>query len=173
MHRLTLALLLALGCASDDNDPGGFDDPDGGDGSDGGAIGSVPASPDALFDFLAAGEYLGFEVESGVHVSAGPHGSGVRTFLSADLAASLAAGNSEHPIGAAAIKELYGSDGETVTGWAAMVKVEAGSSGSSWYFYEVFSTTDGSSPIGGVGSSICTGCHSSGADFIRVPYPLQ
>jgi len=165
MRLLALVIMVpALACSTDESN-----DPE----VDGGAVeGLVPANSAALFDYLTAGEYLEYEAESEVHVSAGPHGSGVRTFLTPDLAASLAAGASEHPVGAAAIKELYAADHTTVTGWAAMVKIAEGTAGSSWYFYEVFSTTNGSNPIEGNGRSLCTGCHSSGADFVRVGYPL-
>lgn len=170
--RLVLALALApvIACASESTDP---DAPDTGPDSGIEAAGEVPAASAALFSYLTAGEYLGYDAESGVHTSAGPHGSGVRTYLDPLLADSLAAGNREHPVGAAAIKELYAGDGSTVSGWAVMVKTAAGTAGNTWFFYEVFSTTDGSDPIEGTGLSICTGCHSAGTDFVRVGYPLQ
>ena len=55
-----------------------------------------------------------------------------------------------------------------------MVKVDDSTAdGNAWYWYEVFSTTDGSNPLEGRDFSLCTGCHSLGSDFIRVPFPLQ
>ena len=133
----------------------------------------VPTSSAELFAWLQAGRYRGFAAESGVHGSAGPHG-GVRTYVNGVLAASLAAGNAAHPSGAAAVKELYAPDRTTLTGWAVEVKVQADSAGGQgWYWYEVFSTTDGSRPIEGLGNAICTGCHAQGTDYVRIPFPLQ
>lgn len=132
----------------------------------------VPTEDAALFAYLQAGRYREFAAESGVHPSAGPHGNGVRSFVNSILDRSLADGSPSHPVGAAAVKELYDS-GSTLTGWAVEVKVADGAGGDGWYWYEVFSTTDGSRPISGVGNPICTGCHAAGVDFVRIPYPLQ
>jgi hypothetical protein len=140
-------------------------------GSDGAT--DVPASTEALFAFLKAGKYLGFAKESGIHPSTGPHFGNVRTYINPALAASLAAGNKEHPIRAAAVKELY-KNGTEVIGWAVMVKTQAASmAGNGWFWYE---STDTSNPAGGYagqGLSLCTGCHSAGKDFVRTPFPLQ
>jgi hypothetical protein len=88
------------------------------------------------------------------------------------LDASMMAGNAEHPIGAAAVKEFL--QGDALTGWAMYIKTqETSDGGKGWYWYEVFDVTPGASAIGGQGSSTCTGCHSSGKDFVRVPYPLE
>lgn len=134
----------------------------------------VPTSGVDLFAWLQAGRYRGFAAESGVHASAGPHGGGVRTFLNDVLAESLAAGAAAHPTGAAAVKELYAADRTTLTGWAVEVKVQDESAGGQgWYWYEVFSTTDGSRPIEGLGNPVCTGCHAQGRDYVRIPFPLQ
>jgi hypothetical protein len=138
------------------------------------AANPVPTSSAELFAWLQAGRYRGFAAESGVHPSAGPHGGSVRTFVNEALAASLAAGNASHPAGAAAVKELYASDRSTLTGWAVEVKLDDDSAGGAgWYWYEVFSTTDGSRPIEGAGNSACTGCHAQGRDYVRIPFPLQ
>jgi hypothetical protein len=143
--------------------------PDGGSTDD-----AVPTSDGALFAYLQSGRYRSFAAESGVHPSAGPHGVGVRTYVNAPLESSFAAGASSHPVGAAAVKELYAGDGTTLTGWAVEVKTQPDSAGGQgWYWYEVFSTTDGSRPISGPGHPVCTGCHSEGIDYVRIPYPLQ
>lgn len=136
--------------------------------------GEVPASRDALFAFLQSRAYTGFAAES-LHPTAAPHMQSVRTFLNPLLEASLESGAPSHPVGAAAIKEMYDGDG-TLRGWAAMVKVSEsdGSDGSAWYWYEVFNVDTGSPVIDGVGNGTCTGCHGSGGtDFVRVPFPLQ
>jgi hypothetical protein len=132
------------------------------------------SSTDALFAYLKSGAYLSFPAESGVHPSTGPHGGGVCTYLTPALKASLEAGNPEHPIQSAVVKELYGS-GSTVTGWAVAVKTQATSnSGKGWYWYEIYSTTDPSSAIGGAnGVALCVNCHAAGKDFILTPIPLQ
>ena len=134
----------------------------------------VPTSSSALFAYLRDGGYRGFARESAVHPSAGPHGGRVLTFVNDVLEQSLATGNASHPAGAAAIKELYAADGTTLTGWAVEVKTQADSAGGQgWYWYEVFSTTDGSRPIEGQGNPVCTSCHALGRDYVRIPFPLQ
>jgi hypothetical protein len=143
--------------------------PDGGTPQD-----PVPTEDAALFSYLQSGRYRDFAAESGVHPSAGPHGNGVRSFVNEVLDRSLAEGSLSHPVGAAAVKELYAGDGTTLTGWAVEVKIQSDSAGGDgWYWYEVFSTTDGSRPISGAGNPICTGCHAEGIDYVRIPYPLQ
>jgi len=134
----------------------------------------VPTSSAELFAYLQRGAYRGFAHESGVHASAGPHGGSVLTFVNGALERSLAAGNAAHPAGAAAVKEFYAADRTTLTGWAVEVKVQADSAGGDgWYWYEVFSTSDGERPIEGLGNPVCTGCHALGSDYVRTTFPLQ
>ncbi|MBX3026621.1 hypothetical protein KF840_17075 [bacterium] len=129
-----------------------------------------PSDPDGLLRWLQAGSYLDWAAESAPHPSAGPHGGRVRTFLNPELFASLDAGEAQHPAGAAAVKELY-FNGDTVRGWAVMVKLQADSDrGRGWYWYETFGS---GAPLEGVGLGTCTGCHSAGRDFVRIPFPLQ
>ena len=138
----------------------------------------VPTANRELFKYLQSGRYKKFAAkESGNHPSAGPHtkvGWPVRVFLDPVLDASLKAGNTQHPTGAAAVKEMYNADGR-LQGWAAMVKTQAdGASGRGWFWYEITSTTDGSSPVAsGNGVPLCFGCHFSGKDFVRTGYPLR
>jgi hypothetical protein len=130
---------------------------------------AVPTTPAALLEWLRAGRYLGWPAESAPHPSAGPHGGSVRTYLNDLLFASLDAGLPSHPAGAVAVKELYGS-GSTITGWAVMVKLQDDSdAGRGWYWYEGFGS---GTPFSGVGLGVCTGCHSRGRDFVRIPFPL-
>jgi hypothetical protein len=143
-------------------------------GDDGGSSdGSVPTEADALFAFLQGQSYRNWTAESTPHASSGPHGV-VHTYVNDTLAKSLAAGSAAHPKGAAAVKELYATD--VHTGWAVWVKLDADSAaGQSIYWYEVFSTTDGSSPAAdGTGVPLCAGCHGGSTnDFFLSPYPLQ
>ncbi len=190
MHKLALALALLAACGTSSSSetpdaaaPSGTDDarppgtpdsaPDPAEPDAAPTAESpVPAEATALFAYLQSRTYQELAAESGVHASAGPHGGGVRTFINATLADSLAAGNDRHPVGAAAVKELHGSGG--LSGWAVSVKIEADSDdGDGWYWYEVFSTTNGSNPIEGAGHPTCKGCHSGGDDFVLIPFPLQ
>jgi len=134
-----------------------------------GELQEVPTDGDALLPWLESGAYEDWVAESGPHVSAGPHGSTVRTFVNDALASSLAANTTAHPIGAATVKELFGSDGDLI-GWAAMVKVASGEGGDGWYWYELAGSTEYAD---GTGESLCTGCHSAGIDSVLTPWPLQ
>jgi hypothetical protein len=137
-----------------------------------GEAGEVPTTRAELFKFLQSGAYRMFARESAVHPSGGPHGR-VRTYLNPILESSLKAENEAHPVKAAAVKELY--SGDRLFGWAVSVKTEPDSAeGDGWYWYEVFSTSDGSRPAAdGNGVSLCTGCHAGGTDYVTIPYPLQ
>lgn len=159
----TLLLLTAVaGCG--EGDLGGASD--GAPTADG-----VPTEATTLQPWLRAGSYLGWAAESAPHPSSGPHGA-VRTFVSPMLDASLAGGAATHPPGAAAVKELY--EGGVLSGWSVEVKLVDGSGGDTWYWYEVFSTAADARPAyQGVGHPTCTGCHDSGRDYVRVPYPLR
>ncbi len=129
-----------------------------------------PTDEDALIAWLQADSYLSWEAESGPHASAGPHFGTVRAFINDALFESLSANDTQHPAGAAAVKELYGRTGTTVLGWAVMLKVQDDSDdGRGWYWYETFNGSGG----GGIGDPVCTGCHSEGRDFVRIPFPLQ
>jgi hypothetical protein len=133
---------------------------------------SVPSDKSGLFAFLDCGGYESFAKESAPHDSTGPHGGMVQVYINGALMQSLMQGATEHPVGAAAIKELLSSGG-SLEGWAAMVKVEAGTDPSSWYWYENFSTEKNTPAAEGRGISLCNGCHSMGPDRFRTPFPLQ
>ena len=131
------------------------------------ARGMVPATKEALFPYLQAGGYKDFVHEAEIHPSLGPHDD-VRTYLNPVLARSLKAGNREHPVNSAAVKELY-KEGR-MYGWAAMVKTQEDSdNGQGWYWYEVISTTDPTQIVKeGNGDAFCSGCHAPGRDFVRI-----
>lgn len=155
---LTTIAFLASGCGAP-ADPGD---------------GLVPAEQNALFEFLKAREYATFASEPAAHPSTGPHSGDVRVFLDPVLEASLKAGNTTHPQWAAAVKELDVQNGEP-GGWAVLVKTSDDSQGGNgFYWYEIFSTTDGSDPpYAGQGLGICVNCHSGGVDFHLSAYPLE
>ncbi len=142
------------------------------------AMGAVDASsqgakPDdyaaKLFAWLQQGRYKSYHAESAVHPSSsGPavHGD-VRVFVNDKLQESMQAGNSEHPVGSVAVKELH-KDG-ILYGWAAAVKARSDDGkGNGWYWYENLSTTDPKQPVAAsLGNNMCVGCHSPGTDFVR------
>jgi hypothetical protein len=135
-----------------------------------------PANAEELLPWLQAGRYAEWPAESAVHPSGGPHFGRVRTYVNTILFESLAAGAPSHPVGAAAVKELYGSAAE-VRGWSVSVKLQPDSArGNGWYWYERFR---GAVYGDGVGAPGCTGCHGNdfgpftSKDFILAPFPLQ
>ena len=144
-----------------------------------GTVGGVPLDKAELFAFLSGRGYESFPTkETGTHEGRGPHtavNAPVRVFYNDVLSASLAAGNAEHPVGAASVKEMYGDDGE-VAGWAVMVKTgEATDEGRGWFWYEVTSASDATS-IAAVGNGVpgCVECHMRrDQDLIRSGFPLQ
>ena len=131
----------------------------------------IPTTSRELREWLQAGYYRSWTAESARHRSAGPHGLFVRTFLNDIVFASLAAGNAQHPTGAALVKELY--SGDRVTLWAVAIKVQDDSAnGSGWYWWE-------GEGYAGLGVPICTSCHGSdyngltSRDYVLTPFPLQ
>lgn len=133
----------------------------------------VPSTVNAeLQPWLAAGTYTTFLPESGAHPSAGPHGGRVRTFVNRQLAGSLSECQASHPVGSAAVKELFDDGG--VRGWAVMVKTRPGPGADAWYWYEVFSTApDADAAVSAQASGTCTGCHDGGLDAVRSRWPLR
>ena len=123
----------------------------------------------ALLPWLEAGTYADWAAEPAPHVSAGPHGAGVRTFFNAALADAAAGGVDEYPVGAATVKELFDGQGD-LDGWAVMVKLELGQGGDGWYWYEILGA---SVYADGTGEELCTGCHAVGIDWVRTGWPLQ
>lgn len=126
---------------------------------------TVPSEKAALIAYLQSGAYKTLPAEPAAHPSTGPHFGLVRTFFNQALADSLAQGNDVHPVGAAAVKELF-RQGSTVRGWSVMVKIAAGPGGGSWYWYEGI---EGTEYAASAGAGLCTGCHSAGRDFVLTP----
>lgn len=129
----------------------------------------VPLGGDELLTWLEGGGYADWQAESAVHESAGPHFGGVRTFVGPCMATSLGAGNDEHPVGAAAVKELY-ADGDEILGWSVMIKTDAGVQAETWWWYEWY---EGGVLAEGQGIGVCANCHSGGSDYFLSPWPLQ
>ena len=138
-----------------------------------------PTEPQAIGRWLRAGGYLDWEPRSAVHRT-DEHG-GARVLFNPLLAASFAAHAEEHPLGAAAVRELYEADLVTPRGLALMVKVEdyeafrgAGALPAEdergWFWYEVFSFEEDAAPtVAEVDAPGCLGCHSAGVDLVMPP----
>lgn len=126
---------------------------------DGGA--SIQGTRAGLLAIAQSGSYLTWKAEPMVHRSAGPHGN-VRTFLNDALYASLKAGNTSHPNGSVAVKELY--NGATRTGWAVDAKGDDGV----WLYFEGFEPRYDEYFFRGPGN-LCANCHASGVDTVLAP----
>lgn len=168
---LLWAPLLCVGlCACSSSESDSSDEIAGGGGAKAPeSVASVPSALEELQLYLAEEQYLVLPGESAPHESSGPHFGQVQTYLTPSLVDSLEAGAGEHPVGSAAVKELYGSTQE-VQGHAVMVKVAAGMGAETWYFFEEYR---GSVIADGVDVSLCSGCHAAGQDFVLTPFPLQ
>lgn len=155
-----VALLVWVGapsCASDLSNP----PPD-----------DVPTAPGALHAWLLADGHGTWPAESAVHPT--EQGGGARVYLNDALLASLEAGNEAHPVGSAAVRELYESDLTTQRGFGALVKTEdQGADGNAWFFYETFQMTPRAPhSIAQQGAPGCVGCHQEGIDYVRSKLPL-
>ena len=165
---LILFGLALSACQGDKGDSAPDTRDSGGDTAQDTALEPVPTGEAALLPWLEAGQYLDWPAEAAIHASTGPHFGRVRTFLREDLADSLAAGAAQHPVESAAVKELYGEDGDTIRGYSVMVRTSDQADGDGWYWLERY---DGRTYADGEGVGGCTGCHSAGVDFILTPWP--
>ncbi|WP_024741377.1 cytochrome P460 family protein [Tenacibaculum maritimum] len=134
----------------------------------------IPLGEKELFAFLQSGKYKQLKnKEKGTHTSSGPHET-VRTFMSDELANSLKAGNTEHPLGSYAVKEQYKEDG-TPYGWSVMAKTgNKTDGGNGWFWYEVTDNKDISKKATlGNGVKGCVSCHAIGKDMVRAEFPFK
>jgi hypothetical protein len=188
VRRRVLTLLACFSCLAGCAEPDGDDElADAGETTTSGQTGEtsgetettgaaecsadVPSEGAALLEWLASGAYEAWPAESGPHESSGPHFGAVRTFVNPCLFESLDADAATHPVGAVAVKQLYGA-GDTVEGYSVMIKVAAGEGGDTWYWFEDY---QGNTYADGVGAGLCTGCHGGAGsrDFVLTPWPLQ
>ena len=144
----------------------------------------VPPSGAAAVDaWIAQGFYKSWHCEPAAHAARSPSPHGFNRICSNDKLSAAGAG--EYPVDSASVKELYDDAGKGIVGYAVFRHVAAGTSGTSWYFYEKVPLTstaphdangvvaDG---MGGSGpaQTICVGCHQaagsdsahSGHDFV-------
>lgn len=130
----------------------------------------VPDDRAAISGWLHALEHRAWEPQSPVRATS-EHG-GARVLFNATLAASMRAGAAEHPIGAAAVREIYAPDLATLRGFGMMLKTgPSGQAGEGWYWYEVFATSPTRPVVAQVGARGCVTCHEGGVDFVHPPAP--
>lgn len=128
-----------------------------------------PGDPAATRAWLQSFAYRTWTPMSELRTT-GEHG-GERLFFNQTLAASWQARAAEHPIGSAAVRELWSADLSTIKGFAFMVKTgPSGDLGEGWYWYEVFGTTEDARPtVAEAGARGCVGCHAHAVDFVHDP----
>jgi hypothetical protein len=133
--------------------------------------------------WLATGAYKSWHCESAPHPSRDPSPHGINRICSNDLTSAFS-GSGERPEGSAGVKELYGTDGTSIVGYATYVKTKAASAGGdAWYWYERV-PLDSMAPhdakgvvADGLGTTtnakqICVSCHAgAGSDAAHTPTP--
>jgi len=115
-----------------------------------------------LMTWLEAGHYLAWRCEDAAHPARPGSGHGPNRICS-NTALSEFAGAGPYPIGAAAVKEVFNAEGQ-IRLYAVYRKMDAGTDGDSWYWYE----GKGDNVIAnGEGDGTCTGCHGRAPqDFV-------
>jgi hypothetical protein len=153
MRPIFASLLLAAACGDGPasyGDP--LDDPQ-----------LPPRGFEDVLTWLEAGHYLDWACEEAPHPARPGSGHGTNRICSNDLLSGAAEGTGPYPVGAAAVKELLGSDG-AIRLYAVYRKVTAGSGGDTWYWYEGHR---GDVIANGEGDGTCTGCHARAPrDFV-------
>ncbi len=132
-------------------------------------VNAVPRDPHALREWLGEFTYRRWRPQTVVRAT-GQHG-GERLYFNDALTESMRAGAAEHPIGSAAVRELYEGDLATLKGFAVMLKTgPSGVTGEGWYWYEIFATDGWTRPtVAQAGAPGCVGCHSHATDFVHSP----
>ncbi|MBT9557557.1 MAG: hypothetical protein IV100_16070 [Myxococcales bacterium] len=121
---------------------------------------SPPPASVALGDWLRAECYGAWPSDPAVRASS-MNPSGIRVFLSPSLADSVAGGNAAHPVGAAAVREIFSPDHRERVGWSVSVKTSDG-----WFWYEEFDRL-GHATVSGRDAPGCTSCHEAGQDLVQ------
>jgi hypothetical protein len=142
-----------------------------------------PQSASAVEAWLSKGYYEDWQCEPKIHAARSPSPHGFNRICSNDVVSSNAAGSSDWPAGAAAVKELYASsDSKKPLGYAVYLKTKSDSAGGdNWYWYERV-PLDSPAPhdsngvvADGMGDdgpakAICVGCHiAAGTDEAHTP----
>lgn len=181
---LIVCTIAAAGCDDDDTPPAGVDAaaidaagveaaateaPAGDRASSGAGAQTPPQGQAAMQAWIAEGHYKTWRCETAIS-SPRPNGAhGRNRVCTNDVLSATTAG--ANPVGSASVKEIYGA-GDTPTGHAVSLKVAAGATGASWYWYERLGT---SVVADGINVGSCAGCHASagqagrmGRDFVYI-----
>lgn len=130
-----------------------------------------PMGAAALEAWLADGTYEEWQCEEAPHAARSPSPHGVNRICSNALISDNAAGDTDWPKGAAAVKEIYAAAGdERPIGYAVYLKTASDSDdGANWYWYE---RIGGNTTADGLGEQQCVSCHvAAGADAAHTPSP--
>lgn len=124
----------------------------------------VPGLTDleSIATLLETSGYSTWSAEPGVHDGSGPHGQ-VRVYFNPPLAASIMSGQSSHPDGSIAVKELYATDAVTIRAYAIGIKDRAAPEAQSWVWYEADRTSLRSPDFYARASPTCADCHDHAA----------
>lgn len=130
----------------------------------------LPTETAALDAWLSTREYERWEGWSEVGPTLGS--GGARVFLSPLLVESLLLENTHHPVGAAAVRELYADDFTTLKGYSVLIKLAEPTVAESWFCFERLDLGSGEAQVAERGARGCTGCHAQGSDFVHSTLPL-
>ncbi len=129
-----------------------------------------PLDPEHIDEALREGRHKDWEHWSAVGPTLGDKGA--RVYLNDTLVESLLRGSRKHPVGAAAVRELYAEDFETLIGYSATLKVSDEDS-SAWHWFERLELAPDSPPkVDTAGAAGCISCHQAGIDFVQSTLPL-
>ncbi len=123
-----------------------------------------PRDGPTLAEWLADRCYLDWAGEDAVRPSDMAAG-GARVFVNPALDRSSAFGRDVHPVGAAAVREIYHEDLRTLRGWAVAVKVADAGDDDDWLWAERW--VDSGTTVARRGAPGCVGCHRTGTDFVQ------
>jgi hypothetical protein len=121
-----------------------------------------PQNATDLETWLSKNPYESWSHEPSVHAARSPSPHEPNQIYENDLLVG-STDPANFPVGAAALKVLFDADMTTVIGHAVQVKVRAEpDQSSSWFWYQ----NGGSLSAGGIGATVCTGCHSGNSDMV-------
>jgi hypothetical protein len=154
---LAACLLVSLGGCSPPDDAG-----EQGPGTD----------PAQIQAWLASDGFADWDAESDVFPTS--EFGAARTYFGARLAASKRGGETEHPLGATAVREFYAADGQTLTGYAYLTRATREDGPGAWFFFESYDLAPSGTPqVAELAAPTCAGCHQAAPDFVQTPWPLR
>ena len=162
---ITAILSLMLGSCSDSGDKNNNE------GEDIGPVGELDnAGLTTIKEFVLSQAYSQWTAQPSVQAATGnsPHGA-ARVFFNDTLVQALQSNTTIMPKGSIVVKEIYEADLTTLKGFALDAKIKDGEGPNTWIFYEGF--TPNHNNYHGIGLSTCTGCHSTGTDYLRTLLP--